>query len=122
MRVAELVHPEARLKAAEVLTHPHGQGPYALPPHGAPPPVPGSDPVEAAHATFAESVAHRLHEGRTQGQFDRFVIVAPPSFLALVDARLDPDTAHRRERSIAQAWASLPDEEIAGSLASALGE
>ena len=118
--VDELVHPESRIKAAELLTHPHGHGPHALAPHAAPPPIPGADPLEHAQREFAASVAARLHEGRSQGQFARYVLVAPASFLAQVEGHLTPDTAERRHIVLARQWTHLAPDQLEAELADAL--
>jgi hypothetical protein len=116
--VDELVHPEERVKAAELLTHPHGTGPYARPAH--PPPLPHVDPLTGAREEFAHHLAQRVREGRTQGQFDQFVLIAPAPVLALVDAYLDADTAKRRVRSIARAIDHEAPEAIAQAVGSEL--
>jgi len=116
--VDELVHPEDRVKAAEVLTHPHGTGPHARPAH--PPPLPHIDPLAGAREEFAHHLAQRVREGRLQGQFDRFVLIAPAPVLALVDAHLDADTAKRRVRSIARAIGHDTAEVIAQQVGSEL--
>lgn len=49
-------------------------------------------PHERVVADFARELAHKLHQGRMQNQFQRLVLVAPPRFLGLLRSSLDGPT------------------------------
>lgn len=42
---------------------------------------------------FAHRLAHDLHKARSRGAFQRAILVAPPTFMGLLNAELDPPTA-----------------------------
>jgi protein required for attachment to host cells len=50
-------------------------------------------PGRSAAQDFAHQVADRLCNERTRGSFTRAILVAPPTFMGLLNAELDPRTA-----------------------------
>ncbi|KAF7598793.1 MAG: hypothetical protein CGU28_13530 [Candidatus Dactylopiibacterium carminicum] len=51
------------------------------------------EPDRLAARGFAHRVARGLCHARTRGDFKRAILVAPPAFMGLLNAELDPPTA-----------------------------
>ncbi len=90
--LADLVHPQSRLKDSARLSdspgrtfNSQGRGKHTMSPE--------TDPRRHEGEVFASEIAHRLEAGRTAGKYDKLILAAPPEFLGLVRASLNTETA-----------------------------
>ena len=90
-RIRELVHPESRMKNAELSSDRAGHMQSSGDGHGAR--QPRSEPKQNEAEHFARELAQVLLRGRTAGDCQKIVLVAPPAFLGLINAALDGPTA-----------------------------
>jgi len=72
-----------------------------------------TDPHRAAYESFARELAQVLERGRRQGSYGRLVIVAPPAMLGALRHALDEGTRALVIASLASAWTTLSDAELA---------
>jgi protein required for attachment to host cells len=83
IEVETLVHPESRMHEGDLVSDRNGNdgGSYGQGPHA-------YDNKTTAHRhehmIFARQIAERLEQGRTSGEFEALVLVAPPTFLGLL--------------------------------------
>ena len=87
----DLVHPEGRLHARDLVSDSPGrafdsagQGRHSMEPH--------TETTRTEAAAFARELAHRLEAARAQGEVDAIGLVAPPRFLGLLRDSLDVST------------------------------
>lgn len=87
VEVETMVHPESRMHEGDLVSDRNGndggsfgQGPHAY------------DNKTSAHKhehiVFAKQIAERLEQGRTHGEFESLVLVAPPAFLGMLREHL----------------------------------
>jgi protein required for attachment to host cells len=109
--VRELVHPESREKAANLVSDRTGNfagsGSYAQP----------TDPKQHEAERFALEVAHELEHGRTKNAYERLILVASAPFLGLLNSRLSAQVQQKISDSINKDYTHLPVKELAGHLA-----
>jgi len=93
-QVAQLDHPEGRLRGRDLASDRHGRsfdsaghGRHAMGQH--------VDPVEQENIRFAKTVATKIDEGRKKDRFERLVLVADPRFLGHLRHGLSAATRHR---------------------------
>lgn len=86
----DLIHPGARLQGEELTsdrpgrhTGAYGQGSHVFDAR--------TEAKEHEAETFAKEIAKRLEAGRTSGQFQKLVLMAPPAFLGVLRAQLDDE-------------------------------
>ena len=86
----DLVHPSARLRGTDLSSDRagahaggFGQEAHALDPR--------TDAKEHEAETFAKELADRLESGRTSGQFQKLVLMAPPEFLGVLREELNDE-------------------------------
>jgi protein required for attachment to host cells len=112
--VADMVHPDSRLKGEELATDRpgHAPGPSA---HGTGSTAfdPRSDPRERAHDAFAREVAALLDAGVADGRCGGVVLAASNPFLGLVKAHLADRTTKALLRTVAADYTALTEREIA---------
>jgi protein required for attachment to host cells len=119
-RVAELVHPEGRMRDRDFdadrpgrAFDSHGQGRHAMsreePPH------------EHAAAEFARDLARHVDRSRQQHRFDALVLVAEPGFLGILRGALTDATAALVRGSVAKDLAKVPDRDLGDHLGALLG-
>lgn len=89
--IRTLVHPEGRLKNAELSSDRAGHMQSSGDGHGAR--QPRSEPKQNEAAYFARDLAQLLLRGRTAGDCQKIMLVAPAAFLGLIKAALDGPTA-----------------------------
>lgn len=73
-------------------------------------------PNEKEADDFAREVAHKLHDGRSRGDFEKLVLVAPPSFLGRLRDKLDGTTARCVTQEVDKNWARQSTRKIQGLL------
>ncbi|MFA7605343.1 MAG: host attachment protein [Rhodocyclaceae bacterium] len=89
--VKELLHPESRLKNADLVTDRPGS--MAASGNGQGAKQPHTMPKEHEAKVFAQEIAQELYKGRTRNAFGRAIVVAPPAFMGLLNGVLDQPTA-----------------------------
>ena len=86
--IKELIHPQSRQKNKELVTDRPGAIQSS----------PGSgyeshaQPKEQAARAFAQELAQEFYQGRTQNAFRRAILVAPPTFMGMLNAVIDGPT------------------------------
>jgi protein required for attachment to host cells len=118
-RVHQLAHPETHAKAADLVSGDRGRTEAngrraAFDRH--------TDPHRATVDAFAREVAGVLRDGRVTNQYERLVLVAPPTFLGLVRAHLDEQTARRVVHAIPHEWTDVADFDLPARVRGALPE
>ena len=112
----ELLHPESREKAANLVSdrpghiqgHGNGHGSY----------VPATDPKENEADRFALELARELEDGRTSNAYDRLIIAASSPFLGMLNGRLSSQVKGKLAESIEKDYTRLPVKELSGHLES----
>lgn len=112
----ELLHPESREKAANLVSdrpghnqgHGNGHGSY----------IPATDPKEHEADKFALELARELDEGRTSNAYDRLIITASAPFLGLLNGRLSSQVKGKLAESIEKDYTRLPVKELTSHLES----
>jgi protein required for attachment to host cells len=105
--VADLVHPQSRLKGEQLSSDRpgHGLGSAAY--------LPRTDPRQREHDRFACEVASTLNHGVAQGRCAGLVLVASDPFLGHLKAHLDVQSRKLLLRTVASDFTALRDEELA---------
>ena len=91
IKIRELAHPESRMKNAELSSDRAGHMQSSGDGHGSR--QPRSEPKHNEAEHFARELAQLLMHGRTAGECEKIVLVAPSAFIGLVNAALDAPTA-----------------------------
>lgn len=114
------VHPAAARRPGELLTGPAGRrGPSSRTGigEGSRPGLPGArPPQEVEAARFARALAARLKEGFRTRRYRELVLAAPPRFLGLLRASLDPQVARLVVAAEAKDDLGLPSARLAARL------
>lgn len=86
--VKEMEHPASRQKNKELVTDRQGniQG---SPGSGYEAPT---QPKEQAARAFAHELAQEFYQGRNKNAYERAILVAPPSFMGMLNSELDGPT------------------------------
>lgn len=71
-----------------------------------------TDPHDATVEAFARELAAVVCTAHAAHRFDRLVVIAPPQFLGVLRAHLDPATARAVIADISHEWTQLPLEEL----------
>lgn len=90
--VTEMRHPESRMKNSELVSDRAGAMPGTGSGQGASR-VSQSDPKQNEALHFAQELAQTLNQGRCSQQFERIILVAPPTFMGLLGEKIDAQTA-----------------------------
>jgi protein required for attachment to host cells len=110
--VKELLHPESREKAAELVSDRignfAGSGSYAQP----------TEPKEHEAERFALEIAHELEHGRVNNAYEKLILVTSAHFMGLLNGRLSQQVRNRISESINKDYTHLPVKELAGHLES----
>ena len=119
--VADLVHPQSRMKGeqlgsdrpgqAHALGAGHLQGGTAYPPR--------TDPREREHDRFAHEVASTLNIGVADGRCAGIVLVASDPFLGHLKSHLSVQAKKALLRTVASDYTTLRDDELAQRLGAA---
>ena len=110
--VKELMHPESRRKNSDMITDRPGAiqsspgGGYE--PHRLP-------KEQAAHA-FAQELAQEFYQGRTRQAFGRAILVAPPTFMGMINAHLDGPTGKLVSARVEKDYTKAAEPELAQRL------
>lgn len=89
--VAELIHPQSRLRNQDLVTD--AQKDHNNARHSAPHDGERALPKNQQMAQFAHEIAAHLKEGRVRGEFERLIVAASPHFKGLLLEALDAATA-----------------------------
>jgi protein required for attachment to host cells len=89
--VKELLHPESRLRNAELVTDRPGS--MAGSGNGQGSKRPQTAPKDHEAKVFAQELAQELYQGRTKNAFGRAIVFAPPGFMGVFNTVLDHPTA-----------------------------
>lgn len=112
--VADLVHPQSRLKGEQLAgdrpghVHVEGKG-HGL---GSTSYLPRTDPREREHDRFAREVAAAVNEGVAQGRCDGVTLVASDPFLGHLRAHLSPPARQRVLRTVPSDYTTVQDAEL----------
>ncbi len=113
-----LHHPESREKAADLVSDRPGQ--LHSPGVGQRASQPKTDPKTNEARLFAQKLARELNAARSTGQMDRIILVAPPSFMGLINEKLDGPTASMVSDRFEKDYTKSADKELAGHLESCI--
>jgi protein required for attachment to host cells len=110
--VKELIHPQSREKAAELVSDRignfAGSGSYAQP----------TPPKEHEAERFASEIAHELEHGRVNRDYGKLILVTSAHFMGLLNGRLTQQVRNMISESINKDYTGLPEKELAGHLES----
>lgn len=110
--VKELIHPESREKASELVSDRvgnfAGSGSYAQ----------ATPPKEHEAERFALEIAHELEQGRVSNAYEKLILVTSSHFMGLLNGRLSTQVRNKVSESINKDYTSLPVKELAGHLES----
>lgn len=111
--VADLVHPQSRLKGTQLGGDRPGHVDRAG--HGLPSTAyaPHTEPREREHDRFAREVAQALNDGAAQNRCAGFTLVASDPFLGHIKAHLSAQARKLVLRSVAHDYTTLRDDELA---------
>ncbi len=114
----ELKHPESREKASDLVSDRPGQ--LHSPGTGHRASQPKTDPKTNEARHFAQELARELNHGRSSGQVERIILVAPPAFMGLIKEKLDDQTANIVTDSFEKDYTRSNEKELAGHLESCI--
>jgi protein required for attachment to host cells len=114
--VADLVHPQSRMKGGQLASDRpghvegigHGLGSSAY--------LPRTDPRVREHDRFARQVATALNDGVAQGRCAGLVLVASDPFLGQLKSHLGAQSRKLLLRTVASDYTALRDDELAQRL------
>lgn len=112
----ELIHPESREKAANLVSDRPGHNQGLGNGHGSY--VPATDPKEHEADRFALELARELEDGRTSNAYERLIIAASAPFLGMLNGRLSTQVKGKLAESIEKDYTKLPVKELSGHLES----
>lgn len=119
--VADLVHPQSRLKGEQLAgdrpghVHAEGRG-HGL---GSTSYVPRTDPREREHDRFAREVAAAVNEGVAQGRCAGVTLVASDPFLGHLRAHLSAQSEKLVLRTVSSDFTTLREDELARRISAA---
>lgn len=116
--VKQLVHPESREKAAELVSdrpghdqaHGGGHGSY----------VPETTPKQNEAEHFALQLAKELEHGRATNLYNRLILVASPSFIGMLNSRLEEHVRTLVTETIEKDYTKATEKELVSHLESYL--
>jgi len=114
----ETEHPESRQKGSDLVTDRPGHMQGVGNGHGAF--QPQTDPKSNAAQHFALELAREFNHGRSTNQFERAILVAPPSFMGLINDKLDGPTASLVSDRFEKDYTKATDRELVGHLESCI--
>ena len=113
--VKELIHPESRMKNAELVTDRAGFMQGTGNGHGSKQPQTEPKQNEALH--FAQELAQELNQGRCSQQFERIILIAPPAFMGLLGEKIDIQTAKLVSNKVGKDYTQSDEKELIAYLA-----
>lgn len=114
----ETEHPQSRQKNADLVTDRPGHMQGVGNGHGAR--QPQTEPKLNAAQHFARELARAFNHGRSTNQFERAILVAPPSFMGLINDKLDGQTASLVSDRFEKDYTKASSRELAGHLESCI--
>jgi protein required for attachment to host cells len=112
MHVADLVHPQSRMKGEQL----HGDAPGRIEGTGhglgSAAYLPRTDPRERERDRFAREVAQCLNQGVATGRCAGLTLVASDPFLGLLESHLSTQARKRVLRKVAADYTTLPDDAL----------
>jgi protein required for attachment to host cells len=130
--VQEIEHPESRTHVRELVSDATGRKPVGAPlggsyggrsvshGHGRIGAAPRSNPKEVEAAKFARELGMILEHGFYEHAYEVLVLVAPPTFLALLEAALPNVVARRVEARLAKDLTKSNEHELPSRIAAEL--
>ncbi len=112
--IKDLKHPESREKASELVSDRPGQMHSPGNSHRASQPKTDPKTNEARH--FALELGRELNHGRSSGQVERIILVAPPAFMGMINEKLDSPTANIVSDRFEKDYTRSSEKELAGHL------
>jgi len=116
--VKDLKHPESREKASDLVSDRPGQ--MHGPGNGHRAGQPKTDPKTNEARHFAQELARELNHSRSSGLVGRFILVAPPAFMGLLNEKLDGPTASLVSDRFEKDYTKTTEKDLAGHLASCI--
>ncbi|MBM3392753.1 MAG: host attachment protein [Betaproteobacteria bacterium] len=116
--IKDLHHPESREKASDLVSDRPGQ--MHSPGSGHRASQPKTDPKTNEARHFAQELARALNHGRSSGQVERLILVAPPAFMGLINEKLDGPTANLVSDRFEKDYTKSSEKELAGHLESCI--
>ncbi|MDR3410895.1 MAG: host attachment protein [Formivibrio sp.] len=113
--VKEMIHPESRMKNADLVSDRAGSMPGTGNGQGSKQPQAIPKQNEAMH--FAQELAQTLNQGRCSQQFERIILVAPPAFMGLLSEKLDVQTNKFVTDRLGKDYTQATEKELVGFLA-----
>jgi protein required for attachment to host cells len=108
--VKELLHPESREKAANLVSdrigNYAGSGSYAQP----------TDPKEHEAERFALELSRELEDGRVKNAYEKLIVVASSHFMGLLNQRISGQVKNKVAEFIEKDYTRLPVKELSGHL------
>jgi protein required for attachment to host cells len=122
VHIREIEHPRGRLRESDLM----GDKPGRIHMRGAQKMVTAlgaqTPAVETEARVFAHRLAGELQDAHRRGQFDSLLMVAPPHFLGLVRAELDPVLSRAVISATSKDLTHLPDKEMGQHLQQILND
>jgi protein required for attachment to host cells len=81
---------------------------------------PKTDPKTNEARHFAQELARELNHSRSSGQVERFILVAPPAFMGLLNEKLDGPTASLVSDRFEKDYTKATEKDLAGHLESCI--
>jgi protein required for attachment to host cells len=116
--IKELVHPESRMKNADLSSDKAGAFQASTSGHGAR--EQQTPPKLNAARNFAQALAKELYLGRSRNEFARAILVAPPAFMGMLNATLDGPTAQMVSDRLEKDYTKTPEPALCGHLESCI--
>ena len=112
--VKQLVHPESREKASELVSdrpghdqaHGGGHGSY----------VPETSPKQNEAEHFALQLAKELEHGRATNNYERLILIASPPFIGMLNSRLEAHVRALVTETIEKDYTQATERELASHL------
>lgn len=112
--VKEMVHPESREKAANLVSDQagnfQGSGSYAQ----------HTDPKHQEMDRFALEIAHELESGRAKNAYSRLVLVSSVPFIGRVKQHLSEHVKGKISDMIEKDYTKLPEKDLSGHLSAVM--
>jgi protein required for attachment to host cells len=112
LHVADLVHPQSRMKGQQLGSdrpgHVEGNG-HGL---GSASFLPRTDPRDREHDRFSREVAKAVNDGVAQGRCAGVTLVASDPFLGQVKSHLNVQSRKLLLRTVANDYTNLPDADL----------
>ena len=113
--IKELVHPESRMKNAELSSDKAGSFQVSSD-SGRGSREQQTPPKLNAARNFAHALAKELYLGRSRNEFARAILVAPPAFMGMLNATLDGPTAHMVSDRLEKDYTKTREPDLCGHL------